>query len=88
MVNTRLKFELLNESKPYKLLNFKSDPVLRVYIPKADGKLIPHFGAVIPTLRDRYIQVIMLLILEPYMEPLGDRLSFGFRPGRDANFNY
>jgi len=41
-------------------------------MPKGGGSLRL---ADIPTLRDRYIQVFMLLIMEPYMEPCGDQNS-------------
>ena len=80
--NTSLKFNLINYTKFNKLKTFKSDPILRVYVSKTDGKLKP---LEIPTLKDRYIQKFMLIVMEPYLEPCGDKDSWGFRPGRGTN---
>jgi retron-type reverse transcriptase len=80
--NLELKFKLLESLKPFKIKNYSADPIVRVFIPKAHGKRRP-LG--IPTLKDRTMQTFLKLAMKPYMEPLGDRNSFGFRPGRNCH---
>ena len=78
--NLKLKFKLLKSLKPSKIKNYSTDPKIQVYITKNNDKLK---SLNICTLKDRTMQTLLKLAMEPYMEPLGDKNSFGFRPGRN-----
>lgn len=81
-------FERNLKNNLYKIWNRMSSgsylpgAVRLVEIPKGDGKTRP-LG--IPTVGDRVAQMVVVLLLEPLLEPHFHTDSYGYRPGKSAH---
>jgi RNA-directed DNA polymerase len=69
-----------------KVLHFKKykpNLIKRIRIPKQDSDKLRPLG--IPTMLDRALQALIALSIDPIVEEISDRHSYGFRKNRSAH---
>ena len=75
-LSPKKRLDLVNKLK----LGTKASPTRRVWIPKPGTEEKRPLG--IPTMKDRALQALVKLALEPEWEARFEPNSYGFRPGR------
>jgi RNA-directed DNA polymerase len=78
-LNSKQRLHLVNELK----FPTRSKPLRRIWIPKPGKSEKRPLG--IPTIKDRCLQALFKLALEPEWEAKFEPNSYGFRPGRNPH---
>ena len=81
---TDLEANLASLLERFKSGRYRAPAVRRVHIPKP-GKANKTRPIGIPTLEDKVLQRVVLMVLEPVYEQDFLNCSYGFRPGRSAH---
>jgi len=76
---SKSKIFILNKIKRF--YSLEKIPGKRIYIPKFNSKELRPLT--IPSIIDRAVQQLFLLVLDPIIEVYSDNYSFGFRKGRN-----
>jgi RNA-directed DNA polymerase len=77
-----LEEEIERIAAAWKAGTYRPQAIRRVWIPKPGSNEKRPLG--IPTVRDRVVQAVMVIVLEPIFEVTFSPHSHGFRPGRSA----
>lgn len=79
---TRLHEEIKQLRQDLIEWKYKPQPVRRIEIPKPESKTeVRELG--VPSIRDRVVQTAIKQLLEPILDPLFSKSSYGFRPGKN-----
>jgi RNA-directed DNA polymerase len=78
---SRLPEELRRLKKDIESWTYEPSPVRRVEIPKSGGSGMRKLG--IPCVRDRVLHSALKAVLEPLLDPVFSKNSYGFRPGKN-----
>lgn len=78
--NIQLKLKIIKSLKTLKIKKSFVNSIFKMYTSKTISKLKFLYVSII---KNRTLQTLFKLTAEPYMEPLGDLSSFGFRPKKN-----